>query len=177
MNCEVVVIKRWNANIAHVHKLELRGLSDSSLQAYGCCVYIKIIILDGTATTSVVKSKSLISPMRSQTIPKLELMPTLSLTKLINRVKVELSVCFNVDQVFFVGAIPWLHSIRFKVFERIMVHFFSVVLLNFIDLGSNPANIYSKGALLSSLNENDLWNSGPLQDSVVSYAQTNNLHY
>ena len=70
------------------------------------------------------------SPMQSQTIRKLELMATLSLTKLITRVKVELNVCFNVDQVFFVGPISWLHSIGFKVFESIMVHLLSVVLLN-----------------------------------------------
>lgn len=70
------------------------------------------------------------SPMQSQTIRKLELMATLSLTKLITRVKVELNVCFNVDQVFFVGPISWLHSIGFKVFENIMVHLLSIVLLN-----------------------------------------------
>ena len=38
--------------------------------------------------------------MRNQTIPKLELMATLLLSRLTIRVKVELSVCFNVDQIF-----------------------------------------------------------------------------
>ena len=97
MNYKVVVIKSWNANLAHVRKLELNGFSDSSLQVYGCCVYIKIINLDGTVTTSLVTSKSHVSSMRNQNIPKLELMATLLLSRLIIRVKVELSVCFNVD--------------------------------------------------------------------------------
>ena len=65
MNCKVVVIKMWNANLAHTHKLELHGFSDSSLQAYGFCVYIKIINLDGTVTTSLATSKSRVSPMRN----------------------------------------------------------------------------------------------------------------
>ena len=33
MNCKVVLIKRWNVNLAHAHKLELHGFSDLSLQA------------------------------------------------------------------------------------------------------------------------------------------------
>ena len=36
MNGNVVVIKSWNANLAHVRKLELNGFSDSSLQVYSC---------------------------------------------------------------------------------------------------------------------------------------------
>ena len=47
MNCEVVVIKWLNANLSHIHKLELQGFSNSSLQEYDCCVYITIINLDG----------------------------------------------------------------------------------------------------------------------------------
>ena len=52
MNCEVVVIKWWNANLAHSHKLEVQGFSGSSLQTYGCYVYITSINLDGTVKTS-----------------------------------------------------------------------------------------------------------------------------
>ena len=65
MNCKMVIIKRCNANLAHALKLELHEFSDSSLKAYGCCVYIKIIHLDGTVTTSLVTSKSRFSPMRN----------------------------------------------------------------------------------------------------------------
>ena len=101
MNCNVVVIKRWDANLGPACSLELHGFSDSSLQVYGCCVYIKIINLDGTVTTSLVSSTSRVSPMQNQTIPKLELIVTLLLSRLIIRVKFELSVSFNVDQVFY----------------------------------------------------------------------------
>ena len=68
MNCGVVVIKWLNASLAHIHKLELQGFSNSSLQAYDCCVYITIINLDGTVTTSLVTSKSHVSPMQNQSI-------------------------------------------------------------------------------------------------------------
>ena len=68
MNCEVVVSKWWNVNLAHSHKLELQGFPGSSLQTYDCCVYITIINLDGTVTNSLVTSKSDVSPMRNQSI-------------------------------------------------------------------------------------------------------------
>ena len=61
---------------------------------------MKIINLDGTVTTSLVRSKSRVSPMRNQTVLKLELMATLLLPRLIIRIKVEPSICFNVDQAF-----------------------------------------------------------------------------
>ena len=70
MNCSVVVVKRWNAN------------------------------LDGTVTASLVTPKSRVSPMRNQTIPKLELTAALLLSRLMIRIKFEFSVCFNVDQGF-----------------------------------------------------------------------------
>lgn len=69
-NCKVFAIKRWNANTAHAHKLELHWLSDSLLKAYGCCVYVKIIILDGPVTTSLVKSKSLAKSHANSNHPK-----------------------------------------------------------------------------------------------------------
>ena len=61
---------------------------------------MKTINLDGTVRTSLVRSKSRVSPMRYQTVLKLELMATLLLSRLIIRIKVEPSVCFNVDQAF-----------------------------------------------------------------------------
>ena len=65
-----IAIKRWNANTAHAHKLELHWLSDSLLKAYGCCVYVKIIILDGPVTTSLVQSKSLAKSHANSNHPK-----------------------------------------------------------------------------------------------------------
>ena len=123
----MVVIKRWNANLAHSHRLELQVFSDSSFHAHCYCVYIKIINSSGTVTTSLVTSKSRVSPMRNQTIRNLELMATLLLsTRLMIRVKVELSVCLMLIKSL-VGLIPWLHSTGFALLESIMVHLFSVV--------------------------------------------------
>ena len=170
MNCSVVVIKRWNAKLAHARKLELHGFSDSSLQAYRCCVYIKIINLDGAVTTLLVTFKSCVSPMRNQTISKLELIATLLLSRLIIRVKVELSVCFNVDQVFCrsdsMVAIHWICSVgkHYGSFVQCCAEIRSLVGHEnwyFIDSSFNPADILPRDALLANLKDNDLWCSGP----------------
>ena len=161
----------------HVRKLELHGFPDSSLLAYGCYVDIKIINLDGTVTTSLVTSRSRVSPMRNQTIPKLELTATLLLSRSIIRVKVELSVRFNVDLVFCwsdsMAALHWICGVgkHYGSFvQRRVAEIRSLVdHENFIDSGSSSAEVLSRGALLSNLEYNDLWHSGPKQ---VLYADT-----
>ena len=66
-------------------------------------------------TTSLVTPKSRVSLMRNQTITELELMATRLLSRLIIRFKVELSACFNVDQVFCwsdsIVALHWICSV------------------------------------------------------------------
>ena len=117
--------------------------------------------------------------MRNQTISKLEIMATLLFSRLIIRVKVELSVCFNVDQVFcWSDSMVALHRIcgvgkHYGSFsQRRVAEIRSLVGHEnwyFIDSGSNPADILSRSALISDLKENDLWYSGPKQ---VLYSDT-----
>ena len=117
--------------------------------------------------------------MRNQTIPKLEFMAALLLSRLIIRVKVELSVCFNVDQVFCwsdsMVALHWICGVGKQYSSFVQRRFAEIRSLvshknwYFIDSGSNSADILSRGALLLNLKDNDLWYSGPKQ---VLYSDT-----
>ena len=100
-------------------------------------------------------------------------MATLLLSWLSSRFKVELSACFNVNQVFCwsdsMVALHWICCVG-KYYcsfaQRRIAEIRSLVGYEnwyFIDSGSNPANILSRGALLSNLKDNDLWYSGPKQ--------------
>ena len=87
--------------------------------------------------------------MRNQTIPKLELMATLLLSRLIIRIKVELSVCFDVDQIFCwsdsMVARHWICGVgkRYGSFVQHRVAEIRSLVGHenwyFIDSGSNPA--------------------------------------
>lgn len=67
-----------------VAKYELHGFSDASEIGYGACVYLKGIQDTGVVTIQLVCSKSRVAPVKSITLPRLELCGALVLAKLMN---------------------------------------------------------------------------------------------
>ena len=63
----------------------LVGFSDASEDAYVCCIYIVGLDVSGNSTSLVV-SKMRVSPLKIQTIPRLELLGALILSRVMKRV-------------------------------------------------------------------------------------------
>ncbi|GFY36928.1 integrase catalytic domain-containing protein [Trichonephila clavipes] len=57
--------------------IQLHCFSDSSKKAYGTVIYFRVIRTDGTITTSFVTSKSRVAPLKTLSLPRLELMGAL----------------------------------------------------------------------------------------------------
>ena len=71
-----------------ITNVELIGFADSCLQAYGCCIYFKIMKRNGELNVVLVTSKSRDAPLKGkQTIPRLELMGMLLLARLVDSVR------------------------------------------------------------------------------------------
>ena len=70
-----IEISRWYGEV------ELHGFSDASVSGYGCCIYIQYCYNDYSYRTSFVLLQSRIAPVKTQTIPRLELKATLLLAK------------------------------------------------------------------------------------------------
>ena len=51
----------------------IHGFSDASQKAYACSTYIRAVYSDASVTTTLITAKTKIAPLRSVTIPKLEL--------------------------------------------------------------------------------------------------------
>jgi len=85
-------IPRHYFNSTVPSKVELVGFCDSSLQAYGACVYIRGIYNNGSISSTLVISKSRVAPMKKVTIPRLELCGALLLARLIQKLKLLNSV-------------------------------------------------------------------------------------
>ena len=61
------------------------GFSDASLKAYAAVVYLRIESETGVQV-SLVASKTRVSPLKQQSIPRLELLATLLLARLLSNV-------------------------------------------------------------------------------------------
>ncbi|KAJ8982292.1 hypothetical protein NQ317_008021 [Molorchus minor] len=79
-------------------RIELHGFSDASIEAFGACVYIRSISMDGHCQISLVLAKSKVAPIKSVTIPRLELCGSLVLAQIVNKAKLSMSITF--DEVY-----------------------------------------------------------------------------
>ncbi|XP_033212150.1 uncharacterized protein LOC117169753 [Belonocnema kinseyi] len=67
--------------------IELHGFSDASQEAYGGCVYIRSQDKFGNVAIRLLCAKLKVSPLKTQTIPRLELCGAVCLAKLIDKAK------------------------------------------------------------------------------------------
>ena len=147
-----------------VENFYLHGFSDSSLIAYGACVYLKTVTKSGNIYVSLLTSKSRIVPAKKKfTIPKLELLGNFILSNLINVVYNALSeevvvanyFCWSDSSI----ALAWIKNVNeeYKVFiqNRVISICKNVDpdLWNYVSTVKNPADVITKFDS-TSLNEN-----------------------
>ena len=69
---------------------ELHSFSDASQRAYGCCIYIRVVIKIGMIHTILVCSKARVNPKRAVTMPRLELQAAVLSVKMESSVRTAL---------------------------------------------------------------------------------------
>ncbi|GFT99406.1 uncharacterized protein TNCV_3238711 [Trichonephila clavipes] len=73
-------------------RVELHGFADASEKCYGAVIYCHSQSPDGATTVKLVTSKSRVAPVKSVTMPRLELCATVLLAKLMKRVETALQM-------------------------------------------------------------------------------------
>ena len=154
-----------------IKSVELHGFSDASKIAYGANVYLRIETSNGNSS-HFISSKTRIAPLKTETIPRLELLAALLLAKLITSVANALRNSIKIDNIF--GwcdsqiVLWWIYIEQkdFKVFvsNRLLQIRGLVAKENwrYCPTNSNPSDIASRGYKCSTLVNNDLWRKGPL---------------
>ena len=148
-------------------QVELHGLSDASEQAFVAAIYLRAIYRDGSITTRLVTSKARVAPMKKQSIPRLELLGALILSRLANTVMK--SMARNIVTFYWVDSMTTLFWIRREkqwkqyVANRVkeIRQLTSRDLWRHCPRHLNPADLASRGVSGDRLLNNSLWWEGP----------------
>ncbi|XP_043271223.1 uncharacterized protein [Venturia canescens] len=81
-------------------RLYLQGFCDASERAYGACVYVQVEHAEGALSSRLFCSKSRVAPIKTMSIPRLELSSALLLSRLIINAKNSLNRQVNEIQVW-----------------------------------------------------------------------------
>lgn len=164
--------------------IELHSFSDSSESAYGACIYMRSINVDGQIFVRLLCSKSRVAPLRSMTIPRLELCAALLAARL--TASVLESLRYKPTAIYHwcdsSVVISWINSDISKL-KTFVANRVGEILENtkaeswrYVNTKSNPADLISRGVDAGKLLKMDLWWSGPdfLSKNEAEWPNLNN---
>lgn len=152
-----------------VVEVQYHGYADSSMAAYAACIYIRGIYSDGSVTSNLLCSKSRVAPLKTVSLPRLELCGALLLSRLIHRVVSIMKL--NAAKVFLYTdskiVLCWLGGSpsRWTTFVANRVSEIQELTSNFkwchTRSENNAADGLSRGILPDDLIGNSYWWNGP----------------
>ena len=152
--------------------LQIHGFSDASEKAYGAVIYIRSTSREGLSETHLVCSKSRVAPIKSLSLPRLELSAAHLLVKLYRETAQALQhlkferVAFWSDSTI---TLHWINTppntletfVRNRVSDMVSI---TSLIENHewrhIRSEDNPADLVSRGLLPNELVKSQLWQNG-----------------
>ncbi|GFS75768.1 integrase catalytic domain-containing protein [Trichonephila clavipes] len=150
-------------------RTELHVFSDSSEKAYGAALYLLCINTSGEISVRLLCSKSKVAPLKSITIPRLELCGAVLLSKLLKRTLDAFKV--NISQIYlwtdYSIVLAWIKKplAQLKTFVRNWVSIIQELtesdFWKHVNSENNPADILSRGISPDKIQHCELWWFGP----------------
>ncbi|GFX40500.1 integrase catalytic domain-containing protein [Trichonephila clavipes] len=150
-------------------RIEIHGFSDALERAYAAVVYIKCFNESGQSQTRLLCSKSRVAPLKTLTIPRLELSAALLLSRLVKKVVPILQLPIHkiwmwTDSTI---ALAWIKTEPHKLKTFVSNRVAEIQALSkdyhwkHVSSKNNPADIISRGCNVDELLKNEMWYSGP----------------
>ena len=173
-NVGTIEIKRHvfrNISKSDIQSLELHSFGNGSSVAFAVAVYLRTELKSGEIDTNLIESKARLAPLKGETVPRLELMSALILSRLIitlsnalrSIVKVDDMYCWQDSEV----TLWWIYGIT-KEFQQFVQNRL-VEIRKLVDFRKwrycpseeNPIDKPIRGVKLSCLIKNSKWWKGP----------------
>ncbi|GFU68938.1 uncharacterized protein TNCV_4882651 [Trichonephila clavipes] len=155
--------------VAFPEVIEIHGFADASERCYGAAVYCKSKNLKSETLVRLITSKSRVAPIKSLTIPRLELCAAVLLAKLVKRVVAALQL--ETAELYLWSdsmiVLAWLRKepMDLKTFVQNRVakiqEFYPNQLWRHVPSDQNPADLVSRGVDPDKLLQQNLWFNGP----------------
>ncbi|XP_039965292.1 uncharacterized protein LOC120777820 [Bactrocera tryoni] len=166
-NINKIEIPRWT-HFNPTTTIEFHGFSDASEKAYAATLYIRVSVGDKIWTTLLV-SKTRVAPIKTVSLPRLELCGAVLLANLVNSTLSQLHLtqyksCFWTDSTI---VLAWLNkppcSWTTFVSHRVaaITEKVGVENWNHVESQDNPADLASRGCTPTDLFNCNLWWHGP----------------
>lgn len=166
---EDIKIRRWLHCDALSQRIELHGFCDASITAYAAVVYVRVVHADGSIHVNLLAAKTKVAPLKSISIPRLELCGAVLLAQLITTITDAMEFN-NVTTYAWTDStivLAWLNGepSRWNVFvaNRVttILENLTANQWNHVISAENAADCASRGIMPSQLKDLDIWWHGP----------------
>ncbi|XP_008180992.1 uncharacterized protein LOC103308762 [Acyrthosiphon pisum] len=165
MSLNELVVPRKIKGDCNIINIQIHGFADASIEAYGCCLFLRNTNSDGVHTSKLICAKSKVAPLKVVSLPRLELCAAILLVRLASRVIPKIQL--DVSKKYFWSdsniVLAWITSQSTKWRRTFVTHRVgeiqektSVADWNHVDTKDNPADIISRGCCPSKITNTPL---------------------
>ncbi|XP_070530058.1 uncharacterized protein [Cardiocondyla obscurior] len=171
-----IALPRWINSLASNCSIEIHGFSDASERAIAAVVYLRVTWTSPDeyddfhfSKISLLQSKTKVAPLKTISLPRLELNAAALLVRLVNKIK--LAAKFKINRVYLWSdstvTLAWIrgHSSRWSTYVANRVTEIQETLPDaqwkHVSGNENPADCASRGISPSELAGHPLWWTGP----------------